>query len=266
MIAEVLLIKDENRYLLEHLTYNAAAGVEHFFIYDNMSRVPVADSLRENAPDLMQICTFERYQGRDNLQLNCYNDYVEHHRKIDWTLFCDTDEIFVGNIRDAVSEFGGDYNCLSFAPILHGCNNKIYDDGGGMFERFGGDIIDPAHTWYKYIARTKDIANIPSPHYCEMRDLKIKRLTAAYYPKCKLHHFRFRSLEEFVVKVQRGSCLNQIRRHKLTEFFESNKTLLPTDHEVVSLMQKYGVCLETVQNYAASAKIMQAYGDILLAA
>ena len=40
MIAEVLLIKDENRYLLEHLAYNAAAGIDHFFIYDNMSRVP----------------------------------------------------------------------------------------------------------------------------------------------------------------------------------------------------------------------------------
>jgi len=43
MIAECLLIRDENRYLLEHLTYNAAAGVEHFFIYDNMSRVPVIE-------------------------------------------------------------------------------------------------------------------------------------------------------------------------------------------------------------------------------
>ena len=53
MIAEVLLIKDENRYLLEHLAYNAAAGVQHFFIYDNMSRVPVADFLRENARDFL---------------------------------------------------------------------------------------------------------------------------------------------------------------------------------------------------------------------
>jgi hypothetical protein len=49
MIAECLLIKNENRYLLEHLAYNAAAGVDHFFIYDNLSRTPVADFLRENA-------------------------------------------------------------------------------------------------------------------------------------------------------------------------------------------------------------------------
>jgi hypothetical protein len=30
MIAECLLIRDENRYLLEHLAYNAAAGIDHF--------------------------------------------------------------------------------------------------------------------------------------------------------------------------------------------------------------------------------------------
>lgn len=249
MIAEVLLIKDENRYLLEHLAYNAAAGVEHFFIYDNMSRVPVVEFLRENAREFLNICTVARYQGRDNLQLNCYNDYVQHHRHIDWTLFCDTDECFAGNIRDAVAEFGRDYSCLSFAPILHGCNGKIYDDGGGMFERFGGDVISPAHTWHKYIARTRDIANIPSPHWCEMRGMRLKRLTAAEYPQCKLHHFRFRSFEEFCVKVQRGSCLNEERRHRLAEFFANNKTLLPTEPEVVAMMQKYGVNLETVQKY-----------------
>jgi hypothetical protein len=64
MIAEVLLIKDENRYLLEHLAYNAAAGVEHFFIYDNMSSTPVADFLRENARDFLNICTVAWYQER----------------------------------------------------------------------------------------------------------------------------------------------------------------------------------------------------------
>ena len=30
MIAECLLIRDENHLLLEHLAYNAAAGIDHF--------------------------------------------------------------------------------------------------------------------------------------------------------------------------------------------------------------------------------------------
>ena len=173
MIAECLLIRDENHLLLEHLAYNAAAGVEHFFIYDNMSETPVADFLRENARDFLNICTVARYQGRGNLQIDCYADYLQEHRHVDWTLFCDTDEIFVGNIRDAVADFGSDYNCLSFSPILHGCNGKIYDDGGGMFERFGNDVADPAHHWYKFVARTADIASISNVHYCKMPNKKM---------------------------------------------------------------------------------------------
>lgn len=249
MIAECLLIKNESRYLLEHLTYNAAAGIDHFFIYDNMSRTPVWEYLRENAPDLMQICTFERYIGRGNTQIDCYADYMKGHREIDWTVFCDADECFTGNIRDAVAEYGGNYNCLSFAPILHGCNGKIYDDGGGMFERFSGDIIDPAHHWYKFVAKTADIARIANPHCNVMTDKRLKYLTAANYPQCSLHHFRYRSFEEFIVKIQRGSCLSEYKPHKLSEFFANNKTLMPTNPEVVALMQRYGVDVNFEQKY-----------------
>lgn len=249
MIAEVLLIKDENRYLLEHLAYNAAAGVQHFFIYDNMSRVPVADYLRENARDFLNICTIARYQGRDNLQLDCYNDYVKEHREIEWTLFCDTDEILVGNIRDAVAEFGGDFNCLSFSPILHGCNGKIYDDGGGMFERFCGDIIDPAHHWYKFVARTTDIVLMPSPHCNIMSDKRLKYLTAANYPQCTLHHFRYRSFEEWITKIKRGTCLTTTVKdsHAIKDFFCNNKSISADNPDVISLMKWQEVTLLTKQ-------------------
>ena len=251
MIAECLLIRDENHLLLEHLAYNAAAGVEHFFIYDNMSRVPVADFLRENARDFLNICTVARYQGCGNLQIDCYADYLQGHRHVDWTVFCDTDEIFVGNIRDAVAEFGGNYNCLSFSPILHGCNGKIYDDGGGMFERFENDVADPAHHWYKFVARTADIVSIPNPHCNIMSDKRLKYLTAANYPQCTLHHFRYRSFEEFIIKIKRGTCLclSERDRHKMAEFFEANPTISQTAPEVVALMQNHGVNLETVQKY-----------------
>lgn len=250
MIAECLLIRDENRYLLEHLAYNAAAGVEHFFIYDNMSRVPIADFLRENAREFLNICTVERYQGHGNTQIDCYADYLQKRRgEVEYSLFCDTDEVFTGNIRDAVAEFGKDYNCLSFAPILHGCNGKIYDDDGGMFERFGGDIIDPAHHWYKFVAKTADIVRIANPHCNVMRDKRLKYLTAANYPQCTLHHFRYRSFEEWITKIKRGSCLSEYRPHKLAEFFANNKTLMPTDPEVVALMQRYGVDVNFEQKY-----------------
>lgn len=249
MIAEVLLIKDENRYLLEHLAYNAAAGIEHFFIYDNMSSTPVADFLRENARDFLNICTVTRYHSNNNLQLDCYADFLREHRHVDWTVFCDADECFTGNIRDAVAEYGNKYNCLSFAPILHGCNGRIFDDGGGMFDRFSGDTVDPAHHWYKCLARTADIAIIKSPHSFEMRGKKMLYLSQFSYPQCVLHHFRYRSFEEWVAKIKRGTCLTTTVKdtHAIKDFFCNNKSISADNPDVISLMKWQEVTLQTKQ-------------------
>jgi len=204
MIAECLLIKNENRYLLEHLAYNAAAGVEHFFIYDNMSSTPVADFLRENARDFLNICTVARYHSNNNLQLDCYADYLKEHRHVDWTVFCDTDECFTGNIRDAVAEFGGVYNCLSFSPILHGCNGHLQRPSGGtMHELYGAGILSRAHHWYKVCAKTADITS-QYIHNNAMVNKRLIYLTADKYPSCVLHHYRFRSFEDYLLKFQRG--------------------------------------------------------------
>lgn len=252
MIAECLLIRDESHLLLEHLTYNAAAGVEHFFIYDNMSRVPVADFLRENARDFLNICTVTRYQGRGDLQLNCYNDYVSEHREIQWTLFCDTDEILVGNIRDAVAEFGSNYNCLSFSPILHGCNGHLQRPRGGtMQELYGDDILSRAHHWYKVLAKTADITS-QYIHSSAMINKRLIYLTADKYPSCVLHHYRFRSFEDYLLKFQRGRA--NINKKgwwvpHISDFFALHKNIRPDNPEVVALMQKYGVNLGTVQKH-----------------
>ena len=249
MIAEVLLIKDENRYLLEHLAYNAAAGVEHFFIYDNMSCIPVADFLRENAREFLNICTVARYQGRDNLQLNCYNDYVNQHREIEWTLFCDTDEILEGNIRDAITAFGDRYNCLLFSPILHGCNGHLQRPSGGtMQELYGGDILSRAHHWYKVCAKTADITE-ERVHNNTMKNKRMIYLTADTYPQCVLHHYRFRSFEDYIIKMQRGTSIVENRWHTINEFFALHKNIRPDNPEIISLMQRYGVDVNFEQIY-----------------
>ena len=251
MVAEVLLIKDENRYLLEHLAYNAAAGVEHFFIYDNMSRTPVADFLRENAREFLNICTVARYQSVD-LQIDCYANYLKEHRHVDWTVFVDTDECFTGNIRDAVAEFGGVYNCLSFAPILHGCNGHfLRPRDGTMQELYGDDILSRAHHWYKVCAKTADITS-QYIHNNAMINKRLIYLTADKYPSCVLHHYRFRSFEDYLLKFQRGRANIEKKGcwvPHIRDFFALHTNIRPDNPEVVALMQKYGVNLGTAQKH-----------------
>ena len=250
MVAECLLIRDENHLLLEHLICNAIAGVGRFFIYDNMSRIPVWEFLRQNAPDLMQICTIERYQGRGNLQLDCYADYLSAHRaEAEWSVFCDTDEIFKGSINDAITTFGDRYNCLSFSPMLHGCNGHLQRPSGGtMQELYGGDVLCRAHHWYKVCAKTADIT-VQRPHNNTMINKRMVYLTADNCPQCVLHHYRFRSFEEYIIKMQRGTCLAENSWHKINDFFTLHKNIRPDHTEVAALMQRYGVDVNFKQIY-----------------
>lgn len=248
MIAECLLIRDENHLLLEHLAYNAAAGVEHFFIYDNMSRVPVVDFLRENARDFLNICTIERYQGCGSLQLNCYADYLQKWRhEVEWSVFCDTDEIFEGNLKDTIKDFGDKYNCLSFSPILHGCNGHIYKPKGGtMHDLYYDDVLDRAHHWYKVCAKSADIVT-QKIHNNIMTNRRMVYLTVDNCPQCVLHHYRFRSFEDYLIKFKRGRANdNKVWQPQIKNFFELNN-IQRTRPEVVSLMKKYGVTISTIQ-------------------
>lgn len=248
-IAECLLIRDENHLLLEHLICNAIAGVERFYIYDNMSRVPVSVFLTENAPDLLQICTIERYAERDDLQRSCYADYLSSHRDdAEWTIFCDTDEIFEGNIKDAIKDLGDNYNCLSFSPILHGCNGHLQRPSGGtMQELYGDDILSRAHHWYKVCAKTQDIER-EDVHTNSMKLKKMIYLSADNFPRCVLHHYRFRSFEDFLIKFQRGRANNNsLWIPRLKNFFDLNTNVSPNHPEVVTLMEKYGVTISTIQ-------------------
>ena len=100
MIVECLLIKNENQYLCEHIRNNMLAGVDFFFIYDNMSDVPVVDFLTSTDAALLNYCSIERYNSCGRvLQLDCYNDFISKHATSDdYVAFVDTDELFEGDL------------------------------------------------------------------------------------------------------------------------------------------------------------------------
>jgi hypothetical protein len=56
------IIKDENIYLEEWINYHLKTGIEHFYIYDNGSRVPISDTL--NAIKLSAYTTVTKMSGK----------------------------------------------------------------------------------------------------------------------------------------------------------------------------------------------------------
>lgn len=211
-LSECLLIRDENRYLLEHLERNAQAGIEHFFIYDNRSAEPVADFLATNAPEWLERCTITPLdlapEGYCDVQLDCYRLFRHWHgSETRWCAFIDTDEMFTGDLRALCEQTEREgYRSLRFIQLVHGGGGQQDDAHGSLFERFGHHVTD--YYMHKVVVQTEWIGcqyahdTLFTRHLDPMNVKIIPRTDSAV----QLHHFLFRSLAEWKVKQQRGRC------------------------------------------------------------
>lgn len=246
IIAECLLIKNENQYLSEHLQTNARAGIDFFYIYDNCSIEPVKEFLQRCLPGFVPRCHVETISGA-NLQLYCYKKFLhDYGAEVDYVFFIDTDEILEGNIKAAAEKYSY-AGALIFAPVLHGCNGHIYDNGGGMVARFRDDVIRRRDSWTKCLVKPGAVIR-QDVHTTQLRPGFVPQyLSALSFPDAVLHHYRFRSLEEYIKKILRGSC-DARALFNLKSFFDDNKSIAPDSPDVQQLLKKYGVTLQTTQN------------------
>lgn len=249
MIVECLLIKDENQYLCEHIRNNMLAGVDFFFIYDNMSDVPVVDFLTSTDAALLNYCSIERYNSCGRvLQLDCYNDFISKHAASDdYVAFVDTDELFEGDLKAAISLYcNNKRSSIRFESVLHGCAGRVLDDGSNtLAARFRNDILR-MRDWTKTISRISTIKQI-AVHNAYLK-FPYTQITLNY-TNCNiahLHHYRFRSFEEYVKKILRGGCDSRTSLN-IKSFFDYNTSISTTQEDVIKVMSRYNVDLLTTR-------------------
>lgn len=250
-LSECLIIKNESQYLLEHLQKNAEAGIEHFYIYDNYSDTPVADFLRDNAPSWLDKCTIELFRGKKQAQFECYAKFLADHRKeTKWCAFFDTDEILEGDLRKLCEE-SEDVCCLMIRQILHGSNGfAYYDPSKSMTERFQGHIL-LKKVMYKTVTQVRHVVMQQQHHaFVDTSVFKTKDSQYKYVEwneECQLHHYYFRSFEEWLIKVKRGNVLTQ-GGFMVKHFFLENSI---ADEDRDALLIKYGLKLDDIMAYGA---------------
>lgn len=243
-LSECLLIKDENQYLLEHLEYGARAGIEHVYIYDNMSAESVENFLQKNAPEWLSKCTIIHYAEKpnmyQNIQVNCYRlfcHYYGHETK--WCSFTDVDECWTGNLRKAceAAESEG-YLSIRIKQIIHGANGHVFESNGTLFDRFGSDVTD--FDMQKCVVQTEHIMrqNAHNTYFYFKSEHNVKEVSSDGRTLA-LHHFYFRSFEEYIKKKIRGQC--STLPVNLALFFKKNKIDI---NECLKVYKKYGVTLE----------------------
>ena len=248
-LVECLIIRNENQYLLEHLQHGVQAGIEHFFIYDNLSDKPVSNFLK--GTEYEDKCTVEIWQNTDQNQLDCYAHFLKEHRQdAKWCAFIDTDEMLEGSLAKLCRE-NERYLSLKIRQIVHGCNGQAYADySKSLTDRFQADIakmqmlklvvqlqyLDKQYPHHSYI--DQDRANgIPLSRWLKVIE---------WNEECQLHHYFYKSFEEWLVKMKRGNVWAHDRGWKLKMFFNDNTI---DDKDKNELLGKYGLTMETAMSY-----------------
>lgn len=223
-VAICLLIKDENRYLEEWLDWHVAAGFDHFFIYDNGSKVPIDRSIPDRYRDR---CTVIDWSGEyRNIQAEAYEHCLANYGdRCEWLAFIDTDEFIRVIDGTDIHAFMADYDlddALVMRWLVYNASGQLYRDNRPQRERFTETtdryprkypsvkcFIRPdrfrrmlAH-WPVVEKDHRRPITIVAENHLRVRGPSDLAITAE---KIVVDHYFTRSWEEWVEKAERGSC------------------------------------------------------------
>lgn len=207
------IIKNEEEYIKEFIRFYRIHGVEHFYLYDNESTIPLDETLR----DFRDVCTITRVAGRQQ-QVAAYNHFVKNFGgETEWVAVFDVDEFVLPKqhttLRDFVTDTGRNTDCISI-------NWVIFGNGPHVSKPAGGQVIENylysegrQHKNVKSVVRTKAIRKFKHPHFPELKWFR-KHVNAAGNPMSgaenteetthiiQLNHYFTKSLEEYETKLR----------------------------------------------------------------
>ena len=214
------IVKDENAYLREWIEYHKLVGVERFFIYDNGSRVPIAETL---AADVVTgrviVHNFPGHARQTEAYMNC-----AYHcgRTSFWVAFIDVDEFLVpkgtDDIRNILRDYQG-YAALAVNWQTFSSSGHQTRPPGLQIENFlmRGPVSFHWNAHIKTIARPTAIESAPNCHFftygngmcCVNEDRWMVPgpfNTPPTARRLQLNHYFNRSRAEFLDKVGRGAA------------------------------------------------------------
>lgn len=217
-LTAALLIRDENEYLPEWLAWNAAQGVEHFYLYDDSRESSVADVLGDYAP----MCTVrdaKRYQY--HLQFETYIDALRRFgHETEWMAFIDTDEFLrsvdetpVTGILDSMPDNAAAVLC---PWVVYNANGQMAKTSAAVRERFTQPVEWPlSNPNWKSIVRPALVQTMAAHSPIRISDgavlvdahgVKVEDKYDLPADKLVVDHYYTKSYEEWVERLAKGSC------------------------------------------------------------
>lgn len=254
-LAVTAIFKDEGKYLKEWLDYHLAAGVEHFYLYNNDSSDDYAEVL---APYVKaDLVTLTNFPGK-SMQVVAYNDAIEKYRfECRYMAFIDLDEFIFPKTNQSVVEVVDEILSRDKNVAALGINEQHFGSNGeetadytrGVLERF---TRRAPSDWTVFNEKTGNVGNIfiktvvnPrcvdyyfSPHFAiyfsglkSINSDGAETWYAGNHPVCSdkivINHYYTKSKEEYLTKKKlRGPGFSK-------ENFYSNKNFQVHDRNEI---------------------------------
>lgn len=254
-LAVAAIFQDEGPYLKEWIEYHKLMGVEHFFLYNNLSEddylSELSDYIQRGEVDLIE-WPVETSDAASFVKMQCdaYRDALERSN-CKWLAIIDIDEFLVPAIENNLIDFLAKYEKdpkiggVVFPWVFFGTSHiEKIPEGRLLIEMLtlnGGPVQggNARAIWnsgnYKSIVRVKRVSELVSPHYCLYR--KGVKHTLVSFDLGQINHYWTRD-EAFLreVKIPRrekwGYSPETTRRwadgmNQTTEYGERIKRFIP---------------------------------------
>ena len=220
-VSACLLIKVVGRYLPEWLEWDLGIGIEHFYIYDNGSEIPVSESIPAELAD--KVTVVDVPPPRESTQREAYADCLARFGgETEWMAFLDADEFLRVVDGTSLPEFLEDYpeaDGVLAKWVVYNANGLLEDDDGRpVRERFtkAVDLYPYEMPQCKSIVRAGRVVTmgahgpIATQHSLWVVNENHERVRqgGGELPaeKIVVDHYFTRSYAEWQEKMARGSC------------------------------------------------------------
>ncbi len=170
-LALVAVFQNEAPYLREFIEFHKRVGVEHFFLYDNLSTdnfySEIEDFIDNGEVELIEWPVINFVKG----QCSCYTDAVYRCKgKADWLIFADTDLFFFPVNEDRLQDLLQQYN----HPKIGGVTvNLLFFGTSGVEKLNKGERVTQLLTkcsgtidkHVRCIVRPERVETVNNPHF-----------------------------------------------------------------------------------------------------
>lgn len=254
------IMKDEEPYVIEWLEYHMCVGISHFYIYDNSDDFSMADLLDQYIKS--GVVTLIHFPGIA-MQMKAYMNAIESYKdETEYMAFIDGDEFIIpvaeGKVDEIVDSIFHQYTCFENEEYSQGIRGFAYLEGqipGGLgvnWREYGtsghkstpqglvlenylyrGDDESNAHI--KSIVNPRVVEDFWGPHaakyaygYCCISE-NGSIIPRNFFPdgqceKIRINHYRTKSEEEMINKVNRGRAttpINDQQKNERIQLFEA---------------------------------------------